>query len=338
MAKIVTKETLTIGILAVMAGLATAYGIRAYFESQKEEVVAEEEKPEPKKIKYLLAGTDLPADRVVRNLDVMPIPMTRKEFRKRFPECKDEAVIKSPKGIVNRRLKKPVKEGQPFLTTDFYLQGTGPSITDKLKPGFRAIPLRVPISREANVRTGMLVDVMFRANPRSKSVGQPPIPEKTVTLLRNIEVIDTERESSTGPAEAQKEKAKKTMLFTLAVPERQAAIFGVIEGRGEVWLVPTPEDEATAGSGDSDLTADTLAELLGIRWEKPAPPFKTVIYRRGNRDVNRFVDGELVAKGSVNRRPQLVSDEEEPSTMNDLSPSQQGKDETPDDAAPSTDQ
>ena len=263
----------------------------------------------------LLAGTDLPKDRVVRANDIVRMPMTIKEFKKRFPGIDVEEVLASPNGIVNRRLKHPIKQGRPFLTTDFYLQGTGPSIAEKLPSGYRAIRVQVPATREAGVQAGMYVDVMFRVNPRSGKAGQPPIPEKTVILLQHVEVIDTDRERQTGAVRGK--APKKSMLFTLAVPEEKASMFGTIAGRGEVWLVPTPEKEATNGAGLEVVNAETLAELLGIKFHKPSPPFETVFYRKGKRQVNRFVDDKLVAKRSIDRRSQLTSDAAEPSAAAD---------------------
>ena len=112
-----------------------------------------------------------------------------------------------PDGIIDRRLKKPIKQGQPFLTTDFYLEGTGPSIAKMLQPGFRAIRVQVPDTREAGVQPGMYVDVMFRANARPAKAGQLAIPEKTLTLLRHIEVLEAERPTK---ATDQRQRQQKT--------------------------------------------------------------------------------------------------------------------------------
>jgi pilus assembly protein CpaB len=283
------RETLMVGIIAVIAALGTAGALRFYLAEGPPEDV----KPpkQPPKFRVLLAGTDLPADRVVSKDDIVGVQMTQKEFSKKFKGMGSEQAILTPSGVINRRLKEPIKHGQPFWTTKFYLDGTGPSVAKKLQPGYRAIRVNVPNTREAGVQAGMFVDVMFRSKPRPKGEGKVGIPEKTVTLMRHIEVIEAE-----PPRRAQEKVDKKPLLFTLAVPDDKADVFGIIEGRGEVWLVPTPAGEK--GSADDDKTianASTLAQLLGIKPpKKPPAPFVTAIYRRGKVHLNKFVNGKKI--------------------------------------------
>ena len=78
MAKMISRETMTVGIIAVVAGLAAAYGVRSY-SAQEEEAPPAEKPPAP--LKVLLAGTDLPADRVISAHDIMKVPMSRERFR-----------------------------------------------------------------------------------------------------------------------------------------------------------------------------------------------------------------------------------------------------------------
>ena len=111
---------------------------------------------------------------------------------------------------------------------------------------------------------GMRVDVMFRANARPAKAGQLAIPEKTLTLLRHVEVLEADRPLRVGRAGARAPE-KQQLMFTLAVPEAKADMFGIIEGRGEVWLVPTPAQgkEAADGAGAEVANAATLAESAG---------------------------------------------------------------------------
>lgn len=310
MAKLISRSTMTIGIIAVLAGLAAVWGVRSYL-AQEEEVPAVAEKPaQPQVIRLPLAAQDLPADRVVAQGDLIHLTLTKRQILERFKGADLDQMLKLDRSIVNHRLKVPIKGGHPFLTTAFYLYGAGPSIAKKLQPGFRAIRIQVPNTREASVQPGMYVDVMFRANARPAKAGQPATPEKTLTLLRHIEVIEAERPPAVGSRRA---VARKPLLYTLAVPEAKADMFGVIEGRGELWLVPTPASETAKGAGAEVASASTLADLLGIKPpQPPPPPFETAIYRRGHVQINKFVDGKLLASHTRELGPR-TSDKSEPS-------------------------
>lgn len=297
MAKAISKETMMFGIFAVLAGLAAAYGVRSFMVPAEETPAVVEKVAEPQKVRLPVASQDLPVDRVVSSGDVIELPLTREQIKVKFKGLDfDQTLISVPR-IVGRRLAKPISQGQPFLTTVFYLEGTGPSIAKKLQPGYRAVRLQVPETREAGVQPGMYVDVFFRASARPAKAGQPAIPEKTLTLLSHIEVLEAER-----PGKG-KSDAGKPLLFTLAVPEEKADMFSVIEGRGELWLLPTPaKDKGTVGGSSSgSVDASTLAELLGLKPPRYSPPFETAIYRRGALSIHKFVDGKLVASRTVDR-------------------------------------
>jgi Flp pilus assembly protein CpaB len=299
---------MTVGIIALVAALAAAWGIRSY--------TAQEEAPPPKSIvappapitKVLVAIADLPADRVIMMGDITQLPLNR-QLKERLNGLDPDQIMANLRGIIGRRLKEPIKSGQPFLSTKFYLEGTGPSIMSKLRPGFRAMRVQVPDTREGGVETGMYVDVLFRAHPRRAQAGQPAIPEITKTLLQHIEVLKAERPTPRGAgakSEPPLSVSKKSVLVTLAVPEEKADVFSVVEGRGALWLVPVPAQAQEPATGaDVPLPRPlTLAALLGIKPPpppvkpleppKPPPPFETAIYRRDNMRVNKFIDGKLL--------------------------------------------
>jgi hypothetical protein len=181
----------------------------------------------------------------------------------------------------------------------------GPSIAKKLQPGFRAVRITVPQDREGGVLIGMSVDVLFRAKAQSAKNDQAAIPEKTLTLLRNVEVINIEHPNS-------RRAAAQSLLYTLAIPENKVDMFSIIEGRGDLWLVPTPtkNKENAVASGPEVANAETLAGLLGIKKPEPPPaPFQTEIYEQGRRTVNTFIDGKLASNHNNVPRPQMTANE-----------------------------
>jgi Flp pilus assembly protein CpaB len=288
----------------VLAGLFAAVGIRSYLE--KPEAPPQQppkEAAKPEAIKVPIAAVDLPADRAVTPLDVMIVTVTKQELKEKY-HVERGMVVTSLHSITNRYLAKPVKQGQPFVTTDFYLEGTTPSVAKKLQPGFRAIRVQVPATREAGVQKGMFVDVFFRSHARPAKGDQLATPEKTITLLKHVEVIDAERPAAPrhGKGEAATTTPKKPLYFTLSVPEASADSFSVVEGRGELWLVPTPSNDKAKsdGAGTEVANADTLAELLGVK-PKAAPPapFETAVYSQGRLKINRFMNNKQLANHST---------------------------------------
>ncbi len=312
----ISRLTITIGIVAVLIGLAATYGVRTYL-AQEEVAPPPPKVVEPETYKIPLAAVDLPSDRVVVGSDTFVKSMTLAQFKAAFPKLELEQVLASVRSVENRRLKQPVKQGQPFLTTDFYLAGTGPSVASKLEPGFRAVRVEVPNTREAGVQAGTYVDVFFRANAQRARAGQVAIPEKTLKLLQHVEVLNAERPAASKTAESISGGVeKKPLLFTLAVPEDKVEMFSVIQGRGELWLVPTPAKDGESPNGSQAAVADTstLAGLLGIKPMTPPPaPFETEIYQRGRRTVNKFVDDRWVASRTNVLDSGTMSDQQEPS-------------------------
>jgi hypothetical protein len=160
------------------------------------------------------------------------------------------------------------------------------------------VPLRVPHTHEGRVQPGDWVDVVFRVQARAAKLGQPAIPEKTVTVLEHLkvlEVVSPAGPDATPPSRRAPELQTGFTVVTLAVPAEQSDVLGAVDGRGELWLVAAP----TVGPAEAPPTATggpkgaTLAELLGI--QPPPRPFETQIYRRGKLQTNRFIDGKMVS-------------------------------------------
>jgi Flp pilus assembly protein CpaB len=297
MARTISKATLTTAIVAILAGLVVAFAVRAYLAQPP----AKPTPPAPPPIRVPVATTDLPAGRLIAPGDIGTLSLSRERFAA-DPRFKGKrGVMMSAQQIVHRRLKVAVKQEQPFLLEDLYLQGSGPSLSEDVGPGYRAIPLRVPHTHEGRVQPGDWVDVVFRVQPRAAKAGQPAIPEKTVTLLEHLKVLEVVGPSGPDTTDPRRRATTSSQtgfsVVTLAVPVGQSDVLAAVDGRGELWLVTSPDkgsEQANAPPGSAPKPA-TLAELLGI--QPPVPPFETAIYRRGRVQINRFVDGKLLSRG-----------------------------------------
>lgn len=275
----ITPGTMTIGILAILTGLVGAYATRSFL--QKTPAPAP---PPPQRTPVPLASLDLPADRELVLGDISLIPMTAEEMRERGIPF-DLAML-SANQIVGRRLKRPLKQGEPFLTTSMWPQGEGPrkpTIEDLLQPGYRAIPIPLAFDDANAVEEGGLVDVLFRTD------GTEGIPEMSVPLVEGARVLRI----SQGPVEGTFGNARvRRLTATLGVPYEDARKLEVVSGRGRLSLIARSEEDLLRGS----FNKLTLADVLQLQPPQPIDPFTTEIYERGQRRINEFARSRVVAQ------------------------------------------
>ncbi len=271
---------MTLGIFALLFGLAGAYAFRLYMQ---EEAPPAPQAEEP--TLFPLAAADLKAGKTLALGDIALVPLRREDFQKR--NIPATTAMADARQIVGRVLKVDIKQGEPFLTTNLYPEGEGPPLM--VKPGFRA--MTIPITNVEAVAgyavPGTYVDVLFRTRPRSAGQGALPIPEATVPLIEGAEVLALGTTQTPG-AVAQ----RSANTVTLAVTPEQAKILQVVVGRGDLSLALRSPGE-TLLAGQYRRQALTLEDLLGI--EPPPPPFFTEIYRRTSRQVLGFVRDQVVS-------------------------------------------
>lgn len=259
----VSPGTLIVGIFALLFGLAGAFAVREYLRPApvEPEVVVEVSKIVP------LASIDLEPGRPLTISDVMLVSMTNEQLRDRSLPAE---YMTNPQQIVGRILREGMKKGEAFGTTRFYPEGMGPPLSDRLRPGFRAVTIALEDAGTGLTTPGSYVDVLFRANSDD---GRP---ETTVTLISGIEVLALNGNSVPGTQVMNAESA------TLAVTSSDARALKIAEGNGIFSLsLRNPEDEQLASSAGSS----TLNELLNI---PPDAQFGSEIYRRGRRQLITF--------------------------------------------------
>ncbi len=266
--------TLTVGIFAVLCSLMAAYGVRRYLEPQQVQTAAPVTRLTPK------ASTDLEAGRTLAKGDIMLI--------QKSPGDLPATAMMNPNDIIGRTLQKPLKLGDFFLLTDLYPVGKGPSLADRLKPGFRAVT--VPMSGSGATggfaAPGSFVDVLLRTTART--TGNANIPEAAFTLLEAVEVLAVDQNAAEGVAA---ESDPETV--TLAVTPEQASILKVVQGRGELSLVLRRPEETVAASSLLDKKV-TLEKLLGIEPPAAEPRFSAEIYRGSARQSLSFKREQVI--------------------------------------------
>ena len=274
----ISPGTLILAIFAVLFGLVGAYYAKHLM---REAPVAEPQRPRPQIVP--LASADLVSGRTITLGDIVLMGMTREKMRS---EELPRALMSDPAQIIGRTLRQPLAEGSAFEPTAFYPEGMGPSVAERLQPGYRAltVPLENGPAELAMVSPGMMVDIVFRTNSESED----RIPETTVTLLERVEVLAIGEETFVGTRAAAMRSGGRNskVTVTLAVTPEQAGALKVVEGHGLMSLVVRAvDDEMLVGN----VGPQTLAGLLDL--PKPRKPVTTQIYRRGQLTTMVFEDG-----------------------------------------------
>ncbi len=282
----ISPGTIIVGIFAVLFGLAGAYAVREYL-TQKPEVAKEE--PRPRIISVPTASIDIEPGRKLTYGDIAILRLTPEQVRERnLPEN----YMLNTRQITDRVLRNPLKKGDVFMTNDFYPMGMGPSVAERLKPGYRA--MTVPIANYGLAAPGSQVDVLFRTVPQSENDLDPT----TVTLLENVEILALGQTQVPGAATTPGQGN-----VTLAVLPKQASALDIVKNRGELSLVlRAPNDVAL----NAAAPPQTLETLLGLQ----KPTFSTEVYRGGKLQVNTFRQEET-APFAFTRLP-VGSDREQP--------------------------
>ncbi len=246
--------TVLAGIFAVLFAFAAAYVVRSFL--VREPPPQEAAKPAADTtIQVPTASSELLAGRTITLGDLALRPMEIADARKKI-EAKEMPAdfMTNPEQIVGRILREPVKVGDAFSAALFYPEGTGPTVADNLKPGFRAVTITVTdtglVSGFASPTT--LVDVLFRSEKLDD------FPETTSTLIEGAEVLAVGRFSypnSQNNEQDDRGRVPDLVHATLAVTPEQAGILRVLEGRGEMSLALRSPDERSALTIESDLLA-----------------------------------------------------------------------------------
>lgn len=275
MAKI-SSGTMTVTVFAALVGLGGAFVVRQTMQRPvPNEAPVAAATPAP--VIVPLAAMDLQPGRKLTLNDIAPRRLTQEEFKK--SEYRKLTFLSNTTQIQGRSLRKAVPAGRPFQPDDFFPDGAGPDIAERLQAGYRAVT--VPIEGVGAVNgfavPGSIVDVLFRA----KAEGVRPA--VTLTLLERIEVLAFNVNTTQGMRDQSTTPANSATV-TLAVTPQQAKILKVIEGKGDMSLtLRNPKDDfqfapVEVGGGMRPDLHKTTTDLKPI----PDEEFQTVPVRQVN--------------------------------------------------------
>lgn len=275
----ISSGTLVLGVFAALFGLVGAYAAKQYL---AEKPVEQPSAVQVQRVSVPMATVDLPAGRTITTGDVMVRQLTWEQIQ---AEGLPNRFMDKLSQLTGRTLRAGVSRGMPFTPEDLYPEGTGPSVAERLKPGYRAVsvPLDNSYVEMAMLSPGAVVDVMFR------TFANRGVPETTVTLLESVEILAIGAQSFPG-GRVNSATGRQSTSVTLACTPDQASALKVIEGRGSLSLVlRSPDDNRLVGNSQPQ-TMETLLDLPA-----PKPPVMTHVYRRGHLTTSVFDEGGLVA-------------------------------------------
>ncbi len=284
-----TTGTLLVGIFAILFALIGAYALRAALAKDPPPPAAG-----PRSITVPIAAMELAPGRKILMSDMVLISMTAKDIEER--QLPLQTLMIMTEQIIGRVLKSGMKQGDAFLTTNLYPEGELPDLAEKLAPGLRAFTIPIDDFNGVGgaVRNGSFVDVLFRttARPGDQTRQVAEIPEATVTLVENVQIIAVNRQQVQAARSQnqttdirQSNRAAPTVLndlgplkaVTLAVTPDQANVLKAAMGRGEMSIDLRREVD----DGTNKLGAITLEKILGVK--APTPPTTVETWIGGSR-------------------------------------------------------
>ncbi len=293
MAKI-SSGTMTVTVLAALVGLGGAFVVRQTLQRPVASGAAAP-KAAPEMVTIPLAATDLQPGRKLTLNDLAPQRMTMEQFRK--SEFQKLTFLSNTQQIQGRSLRKAVQAGRPFDPGDFYQDGGGPDIAERLQPGYRAVT--VPIENIGAVNgfavPGSIVDVLFRAKPEGSR------PQVTLTLLERIEVVAFNVSVVSGNRNDPSTNALNTSTVTFAVTPQQAKILKVVEGRGDLSLtLRNPKDDFQFAPVEVGMLPGLIKQKQGLQPPTPDEEFQNVPARQSKNVAEAFAALRIADADVVN--------------------------------------
>lgn len=269
----VNSGTMTVTVFAALVGLGGAFVVRQTMQRPPAETPTERAAAAPAPVIVPLAALDLVIGRKVTLNDIAPQRMSQEEFKK--SEFRKVTFMGNTLQIQGRTLRKAIPAGRPFQPDDFFPDGAGPDIADRLQPGYRAVT--VPIENVGHVNgfavPGSIVDLLFRAKPEGVR------PAVTLTLLEKIEVLAFNVNTTQGMRDPGTSPTSMATV-TLAVTPQQAKILKVVEGRGDISLtLRNPKDDFQFAPVEVGMRPDLYKKTHDLNPE-PDEEFKAITTRK----------------------------------------------------------
>jgi len=275
--KRISPGTVTVGVIAILFGLAAAYAAREYFRVKE----LEASPPQPEMAQMVVARINLPQYAKVRADDLFTVERPKSQIPK--------GAVPSIQRAQFRLVKQTVLAGQPLMESYLYKVGENPRLSDKVPPGHQAMTLPVDANSAVNgmVQPGSIVDIMLTY----RTPGKQPGGSATKTIEENVTVLATSANVYPSP----EDRPRNVRNITVAVTPLQAKRLTLAQKEGSlsVTLHSTQAIEAPALAAGDSGEAVTAADLLGLP-PIADPEVKTAeIYRGGSVQQVKFRTSQI---------------------------------------------
>lgn len=263
--KRISPATVTLGVLAVLVGLAAAFAVRQYLENR----------PRPQGVAVVVPTINLPPYARVRDQDV--------EIKYLPPGQVPAGALTNASQALFRLVKSTAMAGQPLLDEQLYPVGKNPTLAEQVPAGKRAVTIVVDASNALDgiLLPESLVDISLTVqgdHPELAGVA-------TLTLLRRVQVLATSRDRY------RTEERIGNPLRSVTVAATPAEANKLILAQRYGVLSVTLRSEA---EGEGDLAAgDDLVNPLDLLGLGPVRKSQSEIWRgTGVQQVN-FQDRQI---------------------------------------------
>jgi pilus assembly protein CpaB len=223
----------------------------------------------PKVFDVLVASTPLQPGRTITKSDFYLQKMT---WEQKKTAGFTESHFSAGKDLIGRIVRQPLTKGHYFTLDCLYPEGTGPSISEKLKPGMRAVVIPVEPASVTNLTTpDSYVDVLFY--PSSTAAGNAKVGASLVggRVLGKIQLLAVNQDWYAQSLPAAQHATPRGAAVTLAVTLQQAELLKSLESLGRFSLVAVTEAGQPTIPGEVP-NPDRLKQILG--WNDPPPALR----------------------------------------------------------------
>ncbi|MGD0898199.1 MAG: Flp pilus assembly protein CpaB [Thermoguttaceae bacterium] len=256
----IRPQTVTLAAVAVVFGLVAAYGAKRILEPKPVVAVVEN----PKTVTVVVAQTNLTPYARIGDRDAQTVEVPA--------EGAPSGAMRVKARAVGRLVKTTILAGFPIREADLYEPGTVPKMADQLRPGYRAVTLKVDdaIASNGAILSGSFVDISLTFDSDHPEVDGTA----TVNLMRKLKVL------ASGPA------SKDAALFSAGRDKVGITVEATPEQANRLILAQQYGTINVTLCSSSDKDAGVLAEgnrnlinkfdLLGLP-PLPPPPLQPIV-------------------------------------------------------------
>ncbi|MBN2474991.1 MAG: Flp pilus assembly protein CpaB [Pirellulales bacterium] len=266
--KRISPGTVTLGVVAILFGLVTAYAVRHYSTGE----VVQPPTPTPRLGVVIVPRVNLPKySRInAEDIELLQVPLEK------VPEGAVQVISRA----VYRLVKATVMAGEPIMEASLYGVGEVPRLADQLPPGYRAVTLEVDANSALNgmIQPESYVDISLTVQGKQPELGGLA----TLTLLRGARVLAT----SHSRFRRSEDRPSNVRNITVAVSSKQAnkLILAQRYGTLSVTLRSNLEVDTLLADDSAEQDPELInpMDLLGLTAQpEPVPVEKRAQIWRG---------------------------------------------------------